>query len=160
MDAESKNDLNTVLITKEEPDQFLWQKIKTLANGTVREKIEAIKLIFDNYSKVPDEADALLKDMAKASNYVTVRRRIAKRLAAKPRIPWALHLQLLEVLSKDGDKEVAKTIEPMWQSYRRIYESLIPRVSALSEALKNIVPKGFYAGCRETSPNYYTRDSY
>lgn len=148
MSKESNKKSSKFFITKEEPNLRLWKKIQELEGGTYKDKVQAVALIFDNYTTVPNEADDLLKNMATPENPVRVRREIAKRLVAKPRIPWILHLKLLEILSKDKDKEVTDTIEPIWKSYRQIYESLVPNIQKLaqsySQALSSMIPKDYF----------------
>lgn len=143
MNTESEEERKNFFIEKEESDQLLWQKIQDLSASTARRQLEAVCLILDNYSVVPDQADDLLLTLVRSDHPITVRREIAKRLAAGPRIRWTLHLKLLEILSKDKDKEVLKNVEPLWASYKKVYESLLPKVSALSDLYKSMLPTDF-----------------
>lgn len=146
MDEKRSKKHKGALITKSEPDLFLWGRIQELARGSEPEKMEAVALIFSNYSVVPREADGLLKEMALPSNPIDIRRKIATGLASKPRIPFGLHLDLLQTLSKDKDQEVARTIKPLWEPYEALGKSLRSYAEKQGAILANLVPKNLCEG--------------
>ena len=76
------------LVIKGQIDLSIWNEIQDLAKGTADDRVKTIRLLFDNYRAVPDNADELLLNLAGQENFVTVRREIAKRLAKKTGIPW------------------------------------------------------------------------
>jgi len=135
------------LIVKGEVDSSVWSEIKDLAKGSIRERIKAVGLLFDNYRVIPDEANGLLLSLAGPKNSAQVRREIAKRLARKSGIPWVLHVEVLEFLSKDKDKEVRRIVKPIFEPYKKIndYFSQLVKVwsagmKGWSEVFKSIIP--------------------
>jgi hypothetical protein len=128
--------MDKYLIVKEEVDSSIWSKIKDLAKGNSRERIKAVGLLFDNYRVIPDEADGLLLSLAEPKNSVQVRREIAKRLAKKYGIPWVLHVGVLEVLSRDKDKEVQGIVQPIFEPYKKINDYFSRLAQAWSAGMK------------------------
>ena len=53
MSKEYNEKASKFLITKGKPDLRLWQRIQDLERGTYKDKIQAVALIFDNYTNVP-----------------------------------------------------------------------------------------------------------
>ena len=74
--------LGKYLIHKEQVNEELWEKIKEKAKGKKEERESAITLIFDNYGKVPIEADDLLRDFASPKQPMNVRERLAIQISA------------------------------------------------------------------------------
>lgn len=146
MDEKRSKKHKGALITKSEPDLLLWGRIQELAGGSEPEKIEAVALMFSNYSVVPREADDLLKEMALPSSPIDIRRKIATGLTSKPRIPWGLHLSLLQTLSKDKDQQVACTIKPLWEPYEALEKSLRSYAEKQGAILANLIPKNLFEG--------------
>jgi hypothetical protein len=132
-----------VLIAKKELNLPLWQRIQESAHGDLRKKVEAATLIFDNYTAVPEEADNLLKEMAQPASPVEVRRAIAEKLVSKPHIPWVLHASLLEILIKDEDKEVVRLVDPIWEPYRALHESLKSYTVEQNKLFQSMLPTDF-----------------
>jgi hypothetical protein len=143
LDEKPRQEHSSVLITKKELNLPLWQRIQELAHGDLQQKVEAATLIFDNYTTIPEEADNLLKEMVQPSSPIEVRLGIAEKLVSKPRIPWVLHVSLLEILIKDEDKGVVKLVEPMWEPYRALDESLRSYAVAQSKLLQSMIPTDF-----------------
>lgn len=153
MDEKHNEKYKRALITKSEPNLLLWQRVQDLASGSEQEKVEAVALIFGNYSVVPQPADDLLKEMTFPSSPVGVRRKVAVELASKPMIPFGLYLGLLQMLSKDEDQEVVRTIEPLLKpfeaigkSFTTLQESLRSSVDKLNATLANLIPPNFFEG--------------
>ncbi|MCK4402326.1 MAG: hypothetical protein KAV98_00935 [Dehalococcoidia bacterium] len=146
MDGKRSKKHKGALITKSQPDLFLWGKIQELVRRSELEKIEAVTLIFNNYSVVPREADDLLKEMVLPNNPVDIRRKIATDLVSKSRIPWGLHLDLLQTLRNDKDQEVARTIKPLWEPYEALEKSLRISIEKQNTILANLIPKNFFQG--------------
>lgn len=135
-----ENSKDKYLVIKGKVDLSIWSEIQDLAKGSTKEKVKAVGLLFDSYKVIPDEADDLLLNLAGQKDSVQVRRRIAKRLVKRTGIPWVLHVKVLEVLSKDKDKQVQDAVQPMWEAYKKIMDSLTPMMQAWSEVMKNMVP--------------------
>jgi hypothetical protein len=127
------------LIIKGEVDSSVWGKIQDLAKGSAREKVEAVGLLFENYRVIPDSADDLILGLAREENSVVVRREIAKRLAKKTGIPWVLHVKVIEVLSKDKDKQVQDIVQPIFEPYKKINDYFSQLLKAWSEGLNDWV---------------------
>lgn len=120
----SEQEKREPIITKREPDLALWQEARELSTGSASKKQQAVSLIFEHYPDLPEEADNLLRELALPNNPVSVRRSIARNLARHPRIPWGLYSSVLQILSKDSDQRVAKTVEPLRKPLKAIGESL------------------------------------
>lgn len=132
------------IIQKSAPDPELWSRIQKLSGGPASEKVQAVELIFKNYTVVPEEADDLLKELALPKNTRAVRITITKSLASKPKIPWVLHLRLLSILEKDKDKEVATIVEPLFKPYRNIQKSLEAYALQQSALINNILGPDYF----------------
>lgn len=140
-----ENSKNEYLVIKGETDLSIWNEIQDLAKATADDRVKAVRLLFDNYRVVPDNADELLLNLAGQENFVKVRREIAKGLAKKTGIPWVLHVKVLEVLSKDEDKQVQDAVKPMRESYQKIIDSFAPKLQELSALMKNMIPPKLFA---------------
>lgn len=124
------------LIVKGEVNSYVWSEIQDLAKGNTKERLKAVDLLFGNYRVIPDDADGLLLSLAGPQNSVQVRMEIAKRLAKKSGIPWILHVGVLEVLSKDKDKQIQRIVQPLFEPYKKISEYLSEVVKAWSVGMK------------------------
>lgn len=65
--------LKKYLIEKEEVDEELWRKIQEKAREKGNDKKTAVILILNNYKKVPNEADNLLRNFASHEQPARVR---------------------------------------------------------------------------------------
>lgn len=110
--------LKKFLIEKEKVDEELWEKIKKNAKGNREERESAITLIFDNYRKVPTEADDLLRDFASQGQTVNIREKLAVKVAEdKKNIPASLYFDLIQKLSQDPEEKIRKIVSPEIQEW-------------------------------------------
>lgn len=143
MSDETREEHNKILIKKEELNLPLWQRIQALASGSAQDRAEAAALILDNYNVIPDEADSIIKELTGPDSPAQVRRRIAERLVSEPRIPWVLHVSLLEVLIKDDDERIVELVRPLWEPYRALSESLRKYAEEQAKLFQNMMPADF-----------------
>ena len=86
------------------------------SKGTEEEKTLACRLFFENYRKIPGEADDLIKTLASPHQPEGVRKAIALEIAKeRVKIPARLYSDLLFVLHSDASKEVRDIVEPKFR---------------------------------------------
>lgn len=125
------------LVTKQEIDQKLWNDILNKSKGTEEEKILACRLFFENYRRIPDEADALIKGLASPHQPEGVRKAIALEIAKeRVKIPAGLYGELLFVLHSDVNKEVRDIVEP---KFKQIKETFVLLADAIAQAQVSFV---------------------
>lgn len=128
----NEESLKKHLIEKEQTDEELWMRIQEKAKGKLAEREAAIELIFNNYRKVPTEADYLLRDFSSLRQPVKVRTTLAMQISkSKTNIPAALYFDLITRLNQDREPKVKNLVAP------EIEEWLKPLIK-LQETLRKI----------------------
>lgn len=118
-------DLIRRLSVKDEIDYGLLDSLKQSLKGNISDKKNGVTAFFENYRRMPHEADELIVDLAKPSESVEITRLVAQYFAdEKIRLSAKLELKLLEVLSKSEDDAVKKLIEKKRGKYAEYFENL------------------------------------
>ncbi|MCD6241329.1 hypothetical protein J7K27_07425 [Candidatus Bathyarchaeota archaeon] len=129
--------LERFLIRKREINNELWKQILSRSKGKPSDKILACKLIFQNYSFVPLEADEILKEFAASTQPKDVRKAIAHELSKeKVEIPAGLYFDLLNILANDPSDEVRRIVEP---KFKLIMEPFMQIAQLLREYQTNLM---------------------
>lgn len=110
--------LKKYLIEKEQVDEKLWGKIQGKAKGKERDRKTAIILIFDNYRKVPNEADSLLIDFTSQDQPAFVRKILATQtLKNRTEIPASLYFDLINRLRQDPEPKIRAIVLPEFERW-------------------------------------------
>jgi len=124
--------LKKYLIQKERVDEELWKKIQGKAIGKENDRKTAVILILNNYKKVPNEADNLLRAFTSHEQPKYVRTVLATQISKnKMKLPAALYFDLIKRLSQDPEAKIRNIVLP------EIREWLTPLIQ-LRETLKKI----------------------
>ncbi len=136
--------LKAFLIEKEELDEELWKKIKTKTEGTSREKQSAISLIFDNYPKVPSDADEILIEFASNEQPLSVRKKLATQISKdEVSLPGGIYLKILNKLSRDPDEPIKTQISHLKKKFLEPLFDLAKFVNLLLELEQKTIFKEF-----------------
>jgi len=123
-------------LTKRKVNQELWKQAKELSKGNASDKIKAINLIFGEYYSLPEDCNGVLKKLAEQNNSKSVRMQIAKKLAKSTGITFGIYMGLIEILSKDPDAQIQKTISKselfkMTESIKKVADSYAENISRI-----------------------------
>jgi len=131
-ELENEN-LRHFLIRKGSVNKELWASILVQSKGSIKEKINVSRLIFDNYTSLPIEADDILKKYVDPTEHKDLRKGIALELTKSIKnIPAGLYHDLLFALIKDPDPEIRKLVDSQYTQY------IVEPISAIAESFKDI----------------------
>lgn len=136
--------LKKFLIEKEQVDEELWGKIQANAQGKESNRKTAIILLFENYKKVPKEADGLLVDFTSQEQAVDVRKTLATQvLKNKTKVPASLYFDLIKRLRQDPETKIREIILPEFENWLAPVFKLADTIKKIEELEKKPIYKGF-----------------
>lgn len=132
------------MIEKEKVDEELWKIVQGKSIEKVEDKKNAIQLIFENYKKMPEEADEILRGFASQEHPKDVRKTLAIQVSNnKSGIPGGLYLDLISRLKEDPDNEIQKIISPEIREWLEPLTDILQTLKKIEEFKQKPIFEGF-----------------